>query len=92
MGGRFVDHRRDEARKAHTSDERDFFILTMWGATAQRSSSPAPFAFAREIDRSASLVEEDEFCEIKIELSGEPIPALLQIVRALLLFGACGLF
>ncbi len=29
-----------------------------------------------------SLVDEDEFRGIKIELGGEPVPALLQNVRA----------
>ena len=87
-----VDLRGDEATKAQARDECDCFIMAMRDANAQPSSSPAASAFAREIGGSASLVDEDEFCGIEIELCGEPIPALLQNVRALLLFGVRGLF
>ena len=45
-----------------------------------------------EIGGSAGLVDEDEFGGIKIELGGEPVPALLQNVRAPLLLGVRGLF
>ena len=38
-----------------------------------------------ETGGSAGLVDEDEFRGIKIELEGEPVPALLQNVRAPLL-------
>ena len=87
-----VDLRRDEATKEQASDERDCFIMAMRDANPQPLSSPAAPAFAREIGGSASLVDEDEFCGIEIGLSGEPIPALFQNVRALLLFGVRGLF
>ena len=43
-----------------------------------------------ETGGSAGLVDEDEFRGIKIELEGEPVPALLQNVRALLLLGVRG--
>jgi len=39
-----------------------------------------------------TLVDEDEFWGIEIELSGEPFPALLQHVRALLLGRVRALF
>jgi hypothetical protein len=45
-----------------------------------------------EIGGSAGLVDEDEFRGIKIELGGEPVPALLQNIRAPLLLGVRGLF
>jgi hypothetical protein len=45
-----------------------------------------------ETGGSAGLVDEDEFRGIKIELGGEPVPALLQNVRAPLLLGVHSLF
>ena len=61
-------------------------------ANAQPSPSPAASPFAREIGGSAGLIDENEFCWIEIELGGEPFLALLQDVRALLLFCMRGLF
>jgi hypothetical protein len=48
--------------------------------------------FARHIRRSPGLVDEHEAGRIEIELPGEPVAALLQNVRALLLLGMRGLF
>jgi hypothetical protein len=48
--------------------------------------------FARQVGGSPSLVDEDEFQRIEVGLPGEPVPALLQNVRALLLLGVRGLF
>jgi len=61
-------------------------------ADPQPLSTPAAPAFARQIGRSAGLVDENELCRIEIELSGEPVPASFQHVRTLLLRSVCGLF
>jgi hypothetical protein len=45
-----------------------------------------------EIGGSAGLIDEDEFGGIKIELGGEPVPALLQNVWTPLLLGVRALF
>ena len=57
----------------------------------QSPSAPAASMVSRETGGSAGLVDEDEFGGIKIELAGEPVPALPQNVRALLLLGVRGL-
>ena len=59
---------------------------------AQALSPPAASAFARQIGGSPGLVDENESRRIEVGLPGEPVPALLQDVRALLLLGVCGLF
>ena len=41
---------------------------------------------------SAGFVDEDEPRRIELEMAGEPVPTLLQNVRALLLLGMRGLF
>ena len=51
----------------------------------QSPSAPAASTLSSEIGGSAGLVDEDEFGWIKIELAGEPVPALLQNVGAPLL-------
>ena len=51
----------------------------------QSPSVPAASMPSSEIGGSAGLVDEDEFRWIKIGLAGEPVPALLQNVRAPLL-------
>ena len=58
----------------------------------QSPSAPATSMRSSETGGSAGLVDEDEFRRIKIELGGEPVPALLQNVRAPLLLGVRGLF
>ena len=58
---------------------------------AQALSPPAASAFARQIGGSPGLVDGNESRRIEVG-SGEPVPALLQDVRALLLLGVCGLF
>ena len=58
----------------------------------QSPSAPAASMLSRETAGSAGLVDKDEFRGIKIELGGEPVPALLQNVRAPLLLGVRGLF
>ena len=58
----------------------------------QSPSAPAASMLSSETGGSAGLVDEDEFRGIKIELGGEPVPALLQNIRAPLLLGVRGLF
>ena len=65
--------------------------MAMRDGGPQSPSAPAAPMLSREIGGSAGLVDEDEFGGIKIELAGEPVPALLQNVRALLLLGVRGL-
>ena len=84
--------RRGQAGKADAGDERDRLVMAMRNGGAQPSSAPATSAFARQIGGSPSLVDEDEFQRIEVGLPGEPVPALLQNVRALLLLGVRGLF
>jgi hypothetical protein len=61
--------------------------------TAARSRRPRqqPPMCSSEIDGSAGLIDKEQFRGIKIELGGEPVPALLQNVRAPLLLGVRGL-
>ena len=59
---------------------------------AQTSPSPAASVFARQIGGSAGLIDKNEFQRIEVCLPGEPVPALPQNVRALLLLGVRGLF
>ena len=88
-----VDPRRRKPSKAQTGNERDRLVMAMRGMGGPQSpSAPAAPMLSREIGGSAGLVDEDEFGGIKIELAGEPVPALLQNVRALLLLGVRGLF
>ena len=55
-------------------------------------SSPAASAFARQIGGSPGLIDENESRRIEVGLPGEPVPALLQDVRVLLLLGVYSLF
>jgi hypothetical protein len=55
-------------------------------------SAPAAPTRSSKIGGSAGLVDEDEFRGFKIELGGEPVPALLQNVRTPLLLGVRSLF
>ena len=81
-----------EAGKADAGDERDRLVMAVRNRGAQPSPSPAASAFARQIGGSAGLIDENEFQRIEVGLPGEPVPALLQNVRALLLLGVRGLF
>lgn len=87
-----VNLRGRKAAKAQTGDERDRFVMAVRDGDAQPPSSPAAPPFARQIGGSAGLIDENEFCGIKIELSGKPLLASLQNVRTLLLFCMGGLF
>ena len=83
---------RHEAAKAQAGDERDRLVMAVRNGGAQPSPAPTTSAFARQIGGGAGLVDEDELRRIEIELAREPVPALLQNVRALLLLGMRGLF
>ena len=86
------DFLRHEPAQADAGDERDRLVMAVRHAGAQPSAAPAATAFARQIGRCAGLVYEDELLWIEIELSGEPFPASLQHVRALLLGRVRALF
>ena len=79
------------AGKAQACDERDRLVMTMRNADAQPPSTKAASTLARQIAGGPGLIDENERPWIEIELLGEPLPALLQNVRALLLLGVRGL-
>ena len=83
---------RDQAGKTDAGDERDRLVMAVRNRGAQTSPSPAASVFARQIGGSAGLIDENEFQRIEVGLPGEPVPALLQNVRAQLLLGVRGLF
>jgi hypothetical protein len=87
-----VDPRRRKPSKAQTGNERDRLVMAVRDGGPQSPSAPAASMRSSETGGSAGLVDEDEFRGIKIELGGEPVPALLQNVRAPLLLGVRGLF
>jgi hypothetical protein len=85
-GGRSSAGRRPSGpqspRRRETGDDRLRLVVARAGRAArsrrQRRQRPRP---SGEIGGRAGLVDEDEFGWIKIELAGEPVPALLQNVR-----------
>ncbi len=83
---------RHEAAKAKAGDERDRLVVAVRNGGAQLSTASAASAFARQICGGPGLIDEHQLRRIEIELSGEPLPALFQDVRALLLLGVRGLF
>jgi hypothetical protein len=84
--------RHREAGKAQASDQRDRLVMSVRNGGAQALPPPAASAFARQIGGSPGLIDEKEFRRIEVSLPCEPVPALLQDVRALLLLGVCSLF
>jgi hypothetical protein len=66
--------------------------VAVWNGGAQPSAAPRAAAGARHIRRRAGLVDEHQAGRIEIELPGNPIAALSQNVRALLLLGVRRLF
>ena len=87
----FVDLLGREPAKAQSGDERDRFVMAVRNANAQPSPASAAPALARQIAGGPGLIDENELPWIEIELLGEPLPALLQNARALLLLGVRGL-
>src|SRR5271157_102754 len=87
-----VDPRHRKPSKAQTGNEGDRLVMAVRDGGPQSPSAPAASMPSSEIGGSAGLVDEDEFRGIKIELGGEPVPALHQNVRAPLLLGVRGLF
>jgi len=86
-----VDPRRRKPSKPQTGNERDRLVMAVRDGGPHAPSAPAASMLSSETGGSAGLVDEDEFRGIKIELGGEPVPALLQNVRAPLLLGMRGL-
>jgi hypothetical protein len=87
-----VDLRRRKPSKAQSGNEGDCLVMPVREGGPQAPSAPAASMRSSEIGGSAGLIDEDEFRGIKIELGGEPVPALLQNVRAPLLLGVRCLF
>ncbi len=82
---------RHETGKAKAGDERDRLVMAVRNGGAQSPPASAASAFASQIRGRPGLVDEHELRRIEIELPGEPVPALIHNVRALLLIGVRGL-
>jgi hypothetical protein len=79
-------------RGGEAGDERDRLVVTARNGGAQSSTASAASAFARQICERPGFVDEQQLRRIEIQLPGEPLPALFQDFRALLLLGVRGLF
>ena len=92
VDGAVENHRRDHAIKAQASNERGGLAM------AVREAHPKPLALAatamgaRHIRRRPGLIDEHEPFRIEVRLRLEPVAALLQDVRAVLLDRVPGLF